>query len=196
MQTRMSALPPKADMCGAPAYVCFVPIADILFGREQGDLTIIPATWFCAGRPQTSQGPKRNRAGRTNQPSVRERRLRLCSNGLRQSGGGAVSRAVSDRIRWIAIDYQAQEIWAGIMTADVGNSLGGKNSLNRSFGYKDCLAMRRASDHLSARVDDEAFARVLECRQLAVTLRYIRMEAHTCRGDDITGRLRSERARQ
>jgi hypothetical protein len=25
----MSALPPKADMCGAPAYVCFVPIADI-----------------------------------------------------------------------------------------------------------------------------------------------------------------------
>jgi hypothetical protein len=68
---------------------------------------------------------------------------------LRQSGGGAVSRAVSDRIRWIAIDYQAQEIWAGIMTADVGNSLGSKNSLNRPFGYKDCLAMRRASDHLS-----------------------------------------------
>ena len=49
------------------------------------------------------------------------------------------------------------------MTADVGNSLGSKNSLNRPFGYKDCLAMRRASDHLSARVDDEAFARVLEC---------------------------------
>jgi hypothetical protein len=25
----MSALPPKADMCGALAYVCFGPIADI-----------------------------------------------------------------------------------------------------------------------------------------------------------------------
>ena len=28
-QTVMSALPPKADMCGARAYVCFGPIADI-----------------------------------------------------------------------------------------------------------------------------------------------------------------------
>ena len=28
-QTVMSALPPKADMCGAPADVRFVPIADI-----------------------------------------------------------------------------------------------------------------------------------------------------------------------
>ena len=27
-QKAMSALPPKADMCGALAYVCFVPIAD------------------------------------------------------------------------------------------------------------------------------------------------------------------------
>ena len=26
----MSALPPKADMCSAPAHVCFVPIADII----------------------------------------------------------------------------------------------------------------------------------------------------------------------
>jgi hypothetical protein len=25
----MSVLPPKSDMCGAPAYVCFGPIADI-----------------------------------------------------------------------------------------------------------------------------------------------------------------------
>jgi hypothetical protein len=49
---------------------------------------------------------------------------------LRQSGG-AVSRAISDPIRWIAIDYQSQEIWARIMTADVGNSLGGKNSQSR-----------------------------------------------------------------
>jgi hypothetical protein len=29
MQKRMSALPPKADMCGAVAHVCFGPIADI-----------------------------------------------------------------------------------------------------------------------------------------------------------------------
>ena len=28
MQKGMSALPPKADMCGALAHVCFVPIAD------------------------------------------------------------------------------------------------------------------------------------------------------------------------
>jgi len=28
-QTVMSALPPKADMCGAPADVCYGPIADI-----------------------------------------------------------------------------------------------------------------------------------------------------------------------
>ena len=28
-QRRMSALPPKADMCGALAHVRFVPIADI-----------------------------------------------------------------------------------------------------------------------------------------------------------------------
>jgi hypothetical protein len=27
-----SALPPKADMCGALAYVCFGPIADICLG--------------------------------------------------------------------------------------------------------------------------------------------------------------------
>jgi hypothetical protein len=29
MQKAMSALPPKADMCGALAHVCFVPKADI-----------------------------------------------------------------------------------------------------------------------------------------------------------------------
>ena len=29
-QTAMSALPPKADMCGALAHVCFGPIADIV----------------------------------------------------------------------------------------------------------------------------------------------------------------------
>ena len=29
MQNGMSALPPIADMCGAPAHVRFVPIADI-----------------------------------------------------------------------------------------------------------------------------------------------------------------------
>jgi hypothetical protein len=29
VQSAMSALPPKADMCGAKSDVCFVPIADI-----------------------------------------------------------------------------------------------------------------------------------------------------------------------
>ena len=29
MQKSMSALPPKADMCGALAHVCFVSLADI-----------------------------------------------------------------------------------------------------------------------------------------------------------------------
>jgi len=33
-QTVMSALPPKADMCGALADVCFGPIADILDAAE------------------------------------------------------------------------------------------------------------------------------------------------------------------
>ena len=31
MQNVMSALPPKADMCGATRYVRFVPIADIRY---------------------------------------------------------------------------------------------------------------------------------------------------------------------
>ena len=30
VQKGMSAFPPKADMCGALAYVCFVPRADIV----------------------------------------------------------------------------------------------------------------------------------------------------------------------
>jgi hypothetical protein len=36
----MSALPPKADMCGATAHVCFGPIADIgcLFAYLIGDV--------------------------------------------------------------------------------------------------------------------------------------------------------------
>ena len=29
VENAMSALPPKADMCGALAHVCFVPIADM-----------------------------------------------------------------------------------------------------------------------------------------------------------------------
>jgi len=32
VQNAMSALPPKADMCGAIRDVCFVPIADIVSG--------------------------------------------------------------------------------------------------------------------------------------------------------------------
>ena len=32
--TAMSALPPKADMCGALGDVCFVPIADISHGLQ------------------------------------------------------------------------------------------------------------------------------------------------------------------
>ena len=31
----MSALPPKADMCGALAHVCFGPIADIVASRRE-----------------------------------------------------------------------------------------------------------------------------------------------------------------
>jgi len=34
VQKAMSALPPKADMCGALAHVCFVPIADIRKTRQ------------------------------------------------------------------------------------------------------------------------------------------------------------------
>ena len=31
----MSALPPEADMCGALADVCFVPIADMILGLRR-----------------------------------------------------------------------------------------------------------------------------------------------------------------
>jgi len=43
-QEVMSALPPKADMCGARAHVCFGPIADIakLFDGLLGEPRIIP----------------------------------------------------------------------------------------------------------------------------------------------------------
>ena len=46
-QNIMSALPSKADMCGATAYVCFGPVADIAsfirspHQREQ----VLPAEW-------------------------------------------------------------------------------------------------------------------------------------------------------
>jgi hypothetical protein len=45
----MSALPPKADMCGANGDVCFGPIADITF-RQTGQTTqvIIILTYFNA----------------------------------------------------------------------------------------------------------------------------------------------------
>jgi hypothetical protein len=51
----MSALPPKADMCGALAHVCFVPIADI---REM-DL-----------RGQKSKAAKRSHGGLVSQRVV------------------------------------------------------------------------------------------------------------------------------
>jgi hypothetical protein len=34
LQQAMSALPPKADMCGAMSNVCFGPIADMASGRD------------------------------------------------------------------------------------------------------------------------------------------------------------------
>ena len=46
-QKVMSALPPKADMCGALAYVCFVPKADIhlrgYFARFHTNSSVTPA---------------------------------------------------------------------------------------------------------------------------------------------------------
>jgi hypothetical protein len=41
-QKAMSALPLKADMCGALAHVCFVPIADILEIRSPGSFRSYP----------------------------------------------------------------------------------------------------------------------------------------------------------
>jgi len=35
----MSALPPKADMCSAPAHVCFGPTADINHFSERGGMS-------------------------------------------------------------------------------------------------------------------------------------------------------------
>ena len=39
VQNAMSALPPKADMCSAPAHVCFVPIADIATPYLRGTIS-------------------------------------------------------------------------------------------------------------------------------------------------------------
>ena len=57
----MSALPPKADMCGALAHVCFVPKADIDVMREPFDQRAfdVPSTtmWLCAEpRALTEEG--------------------------------------------------------------------------------------------------------------------------------------------
>ena len=41
VQKAMSALPPKADMCSATRYVCFVPEADILRGKRHGETLLI-----------------------------------------------------------------------------------------------------------------------------------------------------------
>ena len=40
-QKVMSALPPKADMCGALAHVCFVPIADIRAAMAANGMTFV-----------------------------------------------------------------------------------------------------------------------------------------------------------
>src|SRR5262245_50969671 len=39
-QTVMSTLPPKADMCGAMAHVCFGPIADNSLRRRRSNFTL------------------------------------------------------------------------------------------------------------------------------------------------------------
>ena len=41
----MSALPPKADMCGATAHVCFVPIADIAIRSPRRRVQALLAEW-------------------------------------------------------------------------------------------------------------------------------------------------------
>ena len=41
MQKGMSALPPKADMCGATSDVRFVPIADICFVQKKDRLVAV-----------------------------------------------------------------------------------------------------------------------------------------------------------
>ena len=41
----MSASLPKADMCGAPAHVCFVPIADISYAQKKVRLVAFLVSW-------------------------------------------------------------------------------------------------------------------------------------------------------
>ena len=48
VQKGMSALTPKADMCSALAYVCFVPIADICTTRG----STVSGAKFPMGNPQ------------------------------------------------------------------------------------------------------------------------------------------------
>ena len=47
----MSALPPKADMCSALAYVRFGPIADIRFGKASNNETLGAGDQFQAAWP-------------------------------------------------------------------------------------------------------------------------------------------------
>ena len=59
MQTAMSALPPKADMCGATRYVRFVPIADIpLISPLQMSLSChVLSKYACLYRHASSRWP-------------------------------------------------------------------------------------------------------------------------------------------
>ena len=49
VQKAMSALPPKADMCGANRHVCFGPIADI-FSVQIVMCAVLPKRAFGTGR--------------------------------------------------------------------------------------------------------------------------------------------------
>ena len=55
VQNGMSALPPKADMCSAPAHVRFVPIADMRTRKERGRLMPPPFGLNAVGLPKSAQ---------------------------------------------------------------------------------------------------------------------------------------------
>jgi len=51
----MSALPPKADMCGARGYVCYGPKADTRIGQPKAQ---IPVMWFIAASRMARVRPR------------------------------------------------------------------------------------------------------------------------------------------
>src|SRR5262249_6699043 len=91
-----------------------------------------------------------------------------------------------------AVNDQSQDIRARVMTSTVGHCLGRKNGFHRPFSNQNRLTLSRASDYLAARINDKTVTCVFKCRKLSVALGRVRVQTHTCRGDDVARSLGGE----